>query len=266
MLERIDWRPPRHAGTASAAFLFLMTLTAGVFAGGHATTVVSAVTAWSGLAIEEIRITGQSRTAELDILRRLEIGTFPSLVTFDLDAAKGRLETLPWVAEAALRKLYPSDLNVVIRERRPFAVWQDGGTLWLIDETGHPITDAVDARYARLPMVVGKGAAARIGEFVALTVGAPAIAARTRAGVLVGERRWTLVLDSGVAVMLPEQDARAALAAVARLDAEHGLLSRAIAAVDLRDPGRVVVRLDAAGAAARTAQQKGGALAIKART
>jgi cell division protein FtsQ len=264
MLEKIDWKPPRYAGAASVMVLFAATLIAGVIAGGHATTVVAAVTAWSGLAIDEIRITGQSRTAELDVLRRLEIGQFPSLVTFDLDAAKARLETLPWVADAALRKLYPHDLNVVIRERRPFAVWQDGDRLWLIDDTGHAITDAVDDRYASLPMVVGKGAARRIGDFVALVRSAPAIAERTRAGVLIGERRWTLVLDNGVEVMLPEQEPGAALAAVARLDAESALLSRAITAVDLREPARLVVRLDAEAAAARL--HKGRAATVKART
>ena len=228
--------------------------------------MVAAVTAWSGLGIERITISGQSQTVESDVLDRLGIGTFPSLLTFDLDAAKARIETLPWVAEASIQKLYPHNLNVTIRERQPFAVWQDGDTLRLIDDTGHAITDRVDDRYARLPMVVGEGADARIGEFAALIASAPAIEAHARAGVLVGGRRWTIVLDSGVELMLPEENAAAALLTVVKLDATSALLSRAISAVDLRAADRVVVRLDADGLTARTAMLKARAKMAKAKT
>jgi cell division protein FtsQ len=265
MLQKANWRLPRYAGTAGLVLLVGATVGAGVVAGGHALDVASAVTAWSGLALEEVRITGQSRTEELDVLQKLAIGPLPSLATFDLDAARARIETLPWVADVGLRKLYPHNLDVVIREKRPFAVWQDGDALWLIDEKGTPITNAVDARYAKLPMVVGKGAASRIGEFSALIAAAPALAQRTRAGVLIAERRWTLVLDNGVEVMLPENDPTAALVTAAQLDAASGVLSRAVVALDLRETGQVVVRLDAEGVAAHAALLKGRAKSTKAK-
>jgi cell division protein FtsQ len=256
MLQKAHWRVPRFVGLAGLLLMFGGTVSAGVIVGGHAVDVASAVTSWSGMAIEEIRITGQSRTEELDVLAKLDMGPFPSLATFDLDAAKARIEALPWVAEAGLRKLYPHNLDVTIREKRPFAVWQDGQTLWLIDAKGSPITNNVDGSYAALPMVVGKGAGARIAEFSSLLAAAPSLAPRARAGVLVAERRWTLVLDNGVELMLPEIDPAAALATAARMDADASLLSRAIAAVDLRDMSHVIVRLDPEGVAAHVALLK----------
>ena len=51
------------------------------------------------------------------MLDRLAIGTYPSLVTFDVDAARARVEALPWVDQATLRKLYPDTLEVAIAER-----------------------------------------------------------------------------------------------------------------------------------------------------
>jgi cell division protein FtsQ len=262
MLEKAEVRLPRFLGIKSVSIMFLATVVAGVALGGHSTTVAAAVTTWAGFGIEQVKITGQSRTEELAVLEKLEIGAFPSLVTFDLDAAKARIETLPWVAEAGLQKLYPHDLTVSIRERRPYAFWQDGERLWLIDETGHAITGAAEVSPA-MPMVVGKGAAGRIADYTGLLAAVPSIARQIHAGVLVAGRRWTLVLANGIEVLLPEHDPAPALAALARLDAENAVLSRAIAAVDLRDPQRVVLRLAADGAASWTALLKARAKAAK---
>jgi cell division protein FtsQ len=267
MLEKADWHLPRWAGLQSLLLLVAVTATAGIVIGGHVTDVVSAVTSWSGMSIDEVRITGQSETAELDVLKQLQIGPFPSLFTFDLDGAKARLDTLPWVADATLRKVYPHELSVVIRERTPDALWQDSaGKLWLIDDQGHQISDAVDDRYGALPVVIGDCAAQHIAEFTALLASQPALATKVRAGVYVGGRRWTMVLDSGIELMLPEANPSAAFATIARLDASKALLSREVSAVDLRTPGQLVVRLDATGAAARTALLKLRAKPSKAKT
>jgi cell division protein FtsQ len=74
---------------------------------------------------------------------------------------------------------------------------------------------------------------------------------RVRAGVLISERRWNIVLAEAVEIMLPEKDPAAALARVAEIDEESGLLSRDIAAVDLRLPDKLVVRLSETAFTAR---------------
>ena len=145
----------------------------------------------------------------------LRSGPYPSLLTFDVEAAKARVEKLPWVKEATLKKLYPHGLEVAVTERQPFAVWQHGDTVWLVDDTGKVITDQVSDRYAALPLVVGDGAAERVGEFVNMVSAFPDIADRVHAGVLISGRRWTIVLDNGIELMLPEEDPIAALQKIA---------------------------------------------------
>jgi cell division protein FtsQ len=115
------------------------------------------------------------------------------------------------------------------------------------------ITDDIGEDFAKLPFVVGDGAAPRAAEYAGLIAGVPSLQPRIHAGVLVAGRRWNIVLDNGVQLLLPEQDPGAALVAVAALDAENGLLSRAVAAVDLRLADKLVVRLTDEGAAARKA-------------
>ena len=61
--------------------------------------------------------------------------------------------------------------------------------------------------------------------------------------IRVAERRWDLRLENGITIRLPEIGEDAAIAEVLRLDREDGLLSRDIAAVDLRLEDRLVIRL-----------------------
>jgi cell division protein FtsQ len=251
VLRRLDWRLPPRIGLKSLAALFLATAVAGVVSGGHGTAVVSAVTAWSGFAIENVKITGQSETSEVDVLDSLQLGSFPSLLTFDVEAAKARVESLPWVAQATLRKLFPDTLEIAVVEREPYALWQHGGALSLIDDTGKVIADAFSDRYAALPRVVGPLAAEKATAYAALIESFPSIARRTRAGVLVSGERWTLVLDNGMQLMLPAAEPEKALAAIAELDRDHAVLSREIAALDFRLPDRMTVRLTDEGLAAR---------------
>jgi cell division protein FtsQ len=57
----------------------------------------------------------------------------------------------------------------------------------------------------------------------------------------VGERRWTLFLDNGIKVALPEYGVPAALSMLSRLEREQALLEKGIVAIDLRLAGRVVI-------------------------
>jgi cell division protein FtsQ len=251
-LMRKQWKLPRAVGLKGALVLFLTTGIAGVLLGGHSMTVAAAVTSWSGLAIENVQITGQSETSEIDVLDQLALGDYPSLVMFDVGAARARIEAMPWVKEARIKKLYPDTLQIAITERSPYAIWQhDGGVVSLIDKDGKVIIDDVGERYSRLPFVVGDGAQARAQEYVDLVDGVPELKNRIHAGVLISNRRWNVVLDNGVELLLPEKDPGAALVAVAALDTQSNLLSRDISAVDLRASDKLVVRLSETGEKAR---------------
>ena len=114
----------------------------------------------------------------------------------------------------------------------------------------------IGERYARLPMVVGADADKRVDEFVRMIDGVPSLKPRIKAGVLISNRRWNIVLDSGVELLLPANDPADALVQVVALDDGSSILSREIAAIDLRLPSRLVFRLTEAGAAARAALLK----------
>jgi cell division protein FtsQ len=207
-----------------------------------------------GIAFEQVSVVGQRHTADADVFEALDLPNVRSMLHFDGRAARARIERLPWVATAALTRLYPGQLEVRLTERKPFALWQRGERHFVIDETGRVLTAIPAAAMPDLPRVAGEGAAAEAGALFAELARAPHIKALLEVAERVAERRWTLHLADGATVHLPaDRETRAleALTADARL---ARLLGMPGSVVDLRVPARVAVRIAAPADLLKTSQ------------
>jgi cell division protein FtsQ len=261
LIERGRNRP---VGQLAAGGFVLTAIVYGLVAGGQLGRVADAALILAGFGIETVDIVGNKETSEIAVLEKLDLGG--SLVAYDVMAAQQRIEELPWVARAAVRKYYPSTLAVTIEERRPFALWQRNGSVMVTDRDGTPIVPLAERRFAGLPFTVGSGANAEAAELIAAVAAQPAIAERMRAAVFVSGRRWDLHLEGGVVVKLPERELSAALARLVRLDAEAQLLARDVVVVDLRLADRVTVRLPEGRSLDDVASPASAAAAARSRT
>jgi cell division protein FtsQ len=200
-----------------------------------------------GLAVREIRIEGREFTPREALLSAIAVLPGEPILDFDPRAAKARLEEIAWVEEAHVQRQLDGTIFVRINERKAFAVWQRNGQFSVIDRAGHVMaTDRLEA-FGPLPLVVGEGAAREAATMIELLRSAPEIADRVQALVRVSERRWNMRLHSGADVMLPEGHEEAAIVRLAELQARERLLDRPLAAVDMRLPDRLVVRLQPPG-------------------
>jgi cell division protein FtsQ len=238
-----EYAPPRYAGLIATAIFLSSSALYGAWLGGQIPAAAQAVTARLGFAVDQVRVSGNRETSEIDILERLDLDGWTSLIGFDAEAARGRIAQLPWVKAAAVRKVYPDALEVRIEEREPFAIWQHGSQLAIVERSGRVIAPFSGGRHAVLPLVIGYGAAEEAAGFVGKIRQHPELAARVKGFIRVAERRWDLRLENGITIRLPESGEDAAIAEVLRLDREDGLLSRDIATVDLRLDDRLVIRL-----------------------
>jgi cell division protein FtsQ len=249
---------PQGAGVAASLLLLGATLTYGAIAGGH----VAAVADWLkgtrdnaanalGFRIAAVSLTGASQVSRAQALALAGVTGRTSLLFFNAETARTGLLANPWIADAAVLKLYPDRLLITITERRAFALWQCNGELDVIAEDGTVLQPFEAERYRGLPLVVGSGAERRAKEIIDLLDRYPEIRTVLRASILVADRRWNLRLTNGVDVRLPENDLPAALDRLVKLDREKKLLSRDITSIDLRLPDRVTVRLSDAAAQAR---------------
>jgi len=249
---------PQGAGVAGSLLLIGATLSYGAIAGGHA----AAVTDWLkgardntanalGFRITAVSVNGGSQVTREQALALAGVTGRSSLLFFNAETARDQLLANPWIADAAVLKLYPDRLLITITERRAFALWQRNGQVNVIADDGTVLQPFVEDRYRGLPLVVGSGAERRAKVFIGLLDRFPEIRSALSASVLVAERRWNLRLANGMDVRLPENDLQTALDRLVKLDHDKKLLSRDIASIDLRLPDRVTVRLSDAAARAR---------------
>jgi len=250
---------PAHTGTISTFAFFSVVGLYGMSLGGHANVVAQATTSAAGFAVEDVKVSGNMQTSEIEVFQLLGLDGATSLISLDVNAARKKLAELPWVEDVDVRKIYPKTIEVRLKERQAFGIWQHGSELSLIEKSGSVIAPLRDNKYAELPLFVGRDAETGAAGFVDELADWPEIRNRVRAYVRVAGRRWDLHLENGIVVKLPEENVPKALQLLARLDMEQKILSRDVAAVDLRLPDRTTVQLTE-GAAER--RQK----AVEART
>lgn len=264
---------PRFAGSA-ALLAFLLGVTAyGVVKGDHVAAIQGAIKDGAdaaanaaGMRIATVSLSGQRQVSRQEIFAAAGVTDRSSLLFLDVADARARLEAIPWIAEATVRKLYPDRLQITVTEREAFALWQQQGKVAVIAADGTVLAARVEPRLAALPFVVGNGAAVKARDFLAVLDRYPSIRDQVRAAILVADRRWNLRLKNGIDVRLPDTEVERALETLTRLDAEKNLLNRDIVAVDLRLADRLTVRLSDAVAqarenalnAAKKAKKKGG--------
>jgi cell division protein FtsQ len=201
------------------------------------------ITAQSGFRVRNVLVEGRVETKSGDILAALKAERGAPLLDIDVAAAKARLEGLPWIKSAEVERQLPDTLRVKVEERKPFALWQLGQRLSVIDREGVVIVKDNVGRFADRPLVVGEGAERRAAEILDLVASEPAISKAVDAAVLVSGRRWNLRLKGGIEVRLPEEGMDTAWHRLARMERETRLLNKAITAIDLRQTDRVIVGL-----------------------
>lgn len=223
----------------------------GMYVGGQYRGYLDDLGATLGFALTDVEIRGLASADTSPILDRIGLAEHRSLVTVSAEGVRERIAQLPWIADVSVEKVYPSKLVVKLDERRPYALWQDDGRVSVVDRSGAVMTDQIEERHLRLPLVVGRAANARAAEALGLIDATPQLSGRIHAAVLVAERRWNLVTNDGVELRLPQDKPGAALAEIARLQQTKQLLDRDIEAVDMRTPDRMVIKLSDAAAAQR---------------
>jgi cell division protein FtsQ len=258
LLTLLRLHVPRGIGMAAAALLIASSIAYGTVEGGHVPAIVSAFKQArdqganaAGFRIMSVALSGNVHVSREEVLAIAGITGTTSLLFLDVATVRERLRTNPWIADATVLKLYPGELQVSISERQAFALWQKDRLVSVIAEDGTVLEPYIAPGLVRLPLVVGQGAETRAKAFLALLERYPEIRDQVRASILVGERRWNLRLRNGLDIRLPEIDAARALDRLVALERDSKLSTRDIAAIDLRLPDRVTVRLSPAAAQLR---------------
>lgn len=106
--------------------------------------------------VDRVVVHGNSRLSTGEVLTLVDGLKGESVFSANLERYRARLLESPWVADATMRRLLPSTIDLRVIERAPIALGRAGDQLFLIDASG-VIIDEYGPQYAQydLPIVDG---------------------------------------------------------------------------------------------------------------
>ena len=210
-----------------------------------AARLIERIAARPEFAVRGVEVAGGSAALRSEVERVVAVAPGASSLTMDVESIRQRVEALGPVKRASVQFDPQGTLRVAIVERIPVALFRKSSNdLVLIDEGGVEIgPSGPRADHPDLPVILGEGAEAHVGEVLALIDAAPEIIPRLRALIRVGQRRWDMVLDRDMLIKLPAEDAPEALSRIMALHYGEELLDRDLAVIDMRLPHRPAVRM-----------------------
>jgi len=119
----------------------------------------------SGLQVRRIDVRGNLRLSSGDVQAIVDGLRGSNILTADLSAYRKRLMQSPWVADAELRRVLPSTVEVSVSERRPMGLCRLGSTLYLVDPRG-TLIDEFGPQYSEfdLPIIDGLARTPNAGQ------------------------------------------------------------------------------------------------------
>jgi cell division protein FtsQ len=111
------------------------------------------------LTISTITVSGNSRVSRGEVVGLLEGLRGQNMLTADLEGWRRKLLDSPWVADAAIRRVFPGTVAVAISERQPLGIGRINDTLYLVDHRG-TVIDEYGPNYAEFDLPIIDGLAA----------------------------------------------------------------------------------------------------------
>ena len=193
--------------------------------------------------LSALSIQGSSDSLNAEIREILGLN-FP-ISSFDLDLAdlRNRVLSLPPVETAEVRLEGGSILHLKVKEKVPALLLKDDTGIHVLNKNGDYIRPLLSTEYdSKLPVITGEGAQKAAAEAFILFSALYDKLDEVRGLVLVGGRRWNIVLKSGQVIMLPEKKSEQAVQKILILDKAEKILSRDIEVFDFRLPYRITLR------------------------
>ena len=115
------------------------------------------------LTISRIDVTGNFRMSRGEVVALLDGLRGANMLTADLEGWRHKLLDSPWVADAAIRRVFPATVSVAITERQPLGIGRISDSLYLIDRRG-VVIDEYGPNYADVDLPIIDGLAGHLSS------------------------------------------------------------------------------------------------------
>lgn len=158
--------------------------------------------------------------------------------SLNIDSLNRRIGDVPTVKSSATRRMPNGTLRVMVKFYDAVAQWTDGIAFYPLASDGTIIRTPNDTRDATA--VVFRG---MLPENLSdITAAARTIVSDIDYMEWIENRRWNIITNGGITVMLPENNPAAAIRGLHSLNEKQHILAKDINTIDMRDAARILVK------------------------
>ena len=158
--------------------------------------------------------------------------------SLSLDSLNHRIGDIPNVHFSAVRRMPNGTLRILVKFYQAVAQWTDGVAFYPLADDGTIINTPSGTRDPSA--IVFRGV---LPENISdITAAAHIIGPHIDYVEWIENRRWNIVTNGGITVMLPENDATVAIHSLNSINEKHNILAKDISLIDLRDSARILVK------------------------
>lgn len=154
------------------------------------------------MPLSTVQMRGEfKKVSEAELRAAVEPKLLSGFFITDVEAVRERVKALPWVEEAAVRRVWPDRLTVTVIEQQAVARW---GSDALLNARGEPFMPKAETFPADLPQLYGpKGNAAFVlKRYASMSEALSGIGRRITTLTLDERRAWRINLDNGLQLAL----------------------------------------------------------------
>lgn len=199
----------------------------------------------SQFIIKQVVVVGDKHLGNSQIMQIIGVNKTTSLYKFNVIEARSKLMVFPWISDVEIEKNYPDKIEVIVKERTPYALYNNKGAIETIDDKGvfmGPFDEKFSAIKKR-PMVEGEVRALEAFSFLHNLCKLNIMLDSVKTCICFANNRWDLLLNNGIRIKLPSVNPIIALNKIFKSDILQKLLNKNVKIIDLRNPSAISVTL-----------------------
>ena len=157
-------------------------------------------------SLKKIDVLGNNILLKKSILELINVKIGQKLYLISANDIRDKLLKLDEISDVSVNINYSGVIKVIIYERKPFAIWWNKNSPWLIDEEGNKIVKIKDVdSYKNLVIIFGQNFNDKLKTFLDL-LKPLSLYGKIKSLHYVGNRRWDVYIEDNIVIKLPENN------------------------------------------------------------
>jgi cell division protein FtsQ len=157
-------------------------------------------------SLKKIDVLGNNLLLKKSILELINVRVGQKLYLISANDIRDKLLKLDEISDVNVNINYSGLIKITINERKPFAIWWNKNSPWLIDEEGSKILKIKDVdSYKNLVIMFGQNFNDKLKTFLDL-LKPFSLYGKIKSLHYVGNRRWDVYIEDNIVIKLPENN------------------------------------------------------------